>query len=104
MHAHLPIQAPDIKRLEKATAERGKKIDALTARINEATDVVFAAFSKRCGVANIREYEEQVMYNIIRQRLSYRCIYLSIPNVLLEAALGRLSVLSKRWLVGGITP
>ena len=34
-------------------------LQALTSRINEVADRLFAPFSKRVGVASVREWEEQ---------------------------------------------
>lgn len=49
---------PDATALQEAVAARGKELHALTKRINEVTDRMFAEFSKRVGVSSVREYEE----------------------------------------------
>ncbi|BDA42403.1 Structural maintenance of chromosomes protein 1A [Coccomyxa sp. Obi] len=50
---------PSTEKLKKAIAERAKKIESLQKRINEIEDRIFAAFSQKVGVDNIREYMEK---------------------------------------------
>eukprot|EP00798_Chlamydomonas_sp_ICE-L_P016807 gene16807-23089_t len=50
---------PDSLAYEKKIEARAAKILGLTTSINEVSDHLFADFSARMGVANIREYEEQ---------------------------------------------
>lgn len=52
-------KAPDASRLERQIADRQKKLDRLISRINEVTDKMFSSFSKKVGVASIRDYEER---------------------------------------------
>ena len=52
-------KAPDASRLERQIADRQKKLDQLISRINEVTDKMFSSFSKKVGVASIRDYEER---------------------------------------------
>ncbi|KAK9820343.1 hypothetical protein WJX72_009251 [[Myrmecia] bisecta] len=53
------LKAPGMAKLARDIAERQAKMDEKQGRINEIKDRIFAAFSKKVGVKNIREYEEQ---------------------------------------------
>jgi structural maintenance of chromosome 1 len=44
--------------LERAVSERSARLQTLSTRINEVADRVFGDFSRRVGVASIREFEE----------------------------------------------
>lgn len=46
-------------RLEAAVEERRVQVAALRARVNAVADKLFAPFSKKVGVASIRQWEEQ---------------------------------------------
>lgn len=50
--------APEVERAEDAITEARREVGKLKRRIDEILDRSFAAFSKKAGVANIREYEE----------------------------------------------
>ncbi|EIE20863.1 RecF/RecN/SMC protein [Coccomyxa subellipsoidea C-169] len=50
---------PGATKLRKAIDDRARKMEGLQKRINEIEDRIFAAFSKKVGVDNIREYMEQ---------------------------------------------
>lgn len=49
----------EVDRLQSGLGERRGRVEALTARINEVADRLFAAFSKSVGVASVREWEQQ---------------------------------------------
>ncbi|GAX83463.1 hypothetical protein CEUSTIGMA_g10888.t1 [Chlamydomonas eustigma] len=59
LHAEADKKQHEVDRFQAVVDERGGKVQALTTRINEVVDKLFASFSKRVGVANIREWEEQ---------------------------------------------
>lgn len=52
-------QRPELQALTQAVSERAVRIAAVTKRLNEIDDALFADFSRRVGVANIREFEEK---------------------------------------------
>lgn len=51
-------QEPEVVSRTKSIEKRAAAIEALATRINEVVDRMFAPFSKKVGVTNIREYEE----------------------------------------------
>ncbi|KAF4618816.1 hypothetical protein D9613_009734 [Agrocybe pediades] len=55
----LKTVSPELKKAKKMHDDLLQRIDALSQVINEAEDDVFAAFCRKIGVSNIREYEER---------------------------------------------
>ncbi|GBF96626.1 hypothetical protein Rsub_09372 [Raphidocelis subcapitata] len=54
-------KAREAEPLAKDVARREAQLAKLDARVNEITDRVFAEFSKRVGVASVRQYEESAL-------------------------------------------
>ncbi|KAL6760529.1 RecF/RecN/SMC [Haematococcus lacustris] len=57
-NAQAAKQQPEVERLRAAVAARQSEMEALETRMNAVSDSAFAAFSKRLGLASIREYED----------------------------------------------
>lgn len=55
----LAEKKPAIQRLESQVAQLAASVEKLETAVHKTEDAAFAAFSKKVGVDNIREYEEQ---------------------------------------------
>jgi structural maintenance of chromosome 1 len=58
---------PGLQKLQQEVAARRKTVEKLTQRINAAADRVFADFSRRVGVASVREWEETRLAELEQQ-------------------------------------
>ncbi|KAJ3036857.1 Structural maintenance of chromosomes protein 1 [Rhizophlyctis rosea] len=64
----------EIRQLETALTDAQRRMDAADAKIKEVENGVFAAFCRRIGVANIREYEDRhmkVTQEVANRRMEY---------------------------------
>lgn len=86
LEADAASRQAEIERLRAAVNERRRRVDALKAKVNEVADRLFSPFSKKVGVASIRQWEEQ--HAAFEAEVAQRRSHLQQQEAKLEGQIG----------------